>query len=89
MINALFSTQDEGTKCFSNENGTHFGWKVILDMYSRECSRQDNGNARMVPRLCEAYVFHDPWTKLNVMPAKIMQVTMKRNCLVVIPISNL
>ena len=81
MINALFSSQDGGTKCFTNENGTHFGWKVILDMYSRECSRRDNGNARMVPRLREAYVLRDSWTKLNVMPAKIMQVSMKLNYL--------
>ena len=84
MINALFSSQDGGTKCFTNKNGTHFGWKVILDMYSRECSRRDNGNARMVPRLREAYVLRDSWTKLNVMPAKIMQVSVKRDYLVVI-----
>ena len=84
MINALFSSQDGGTKRFTDENGTNFGWKTILDMYSRECSRRDNGNARMVPRLREAYILRDSWTKLNVMPAKIMQVSTKQNCLVVI-----
>jgi len=89
MINALFSSQDGGTKCFTNENGTHFGWKVILDMYSRECSRRVNGNARMVSRVREAYVLRDLQTKLNVMPAKIMQVSMKLNYLFVILISNL
>ena len=75
MINALFLSQNGGTKNFVDENGTSFGWKAILDMYSRECSRRDNGNARMVPRLCEAYVLRDSWTKLNVLPAKIMQVS--------------
>ena len=29
----------------------------------------------MVPKLHESFVLHDSWTKLNVMPAKIMQVS--------------
>ena len=45
-------------------------------MYSRECSRKDSGGARMVPKLHESFVLHDSWTKLNVMPAKIMQVSL-------------
>ena len=59
MINALFSSQNGGTKRFVDENGTSFGWKAILETHSREYSRRDNGNARMVPKLCEAYVLHD------------------------------
>lgn len=76
MINALFSSQSGGTKSFCDENGTSFGWKVIFDLYSRECSRRDSGGARMVPKLRESFVLRDPWTKLNVMPAKIMQVSL-------------
>lgn len=43
-------------------------------MYDRECKRVDKGLARVVPKLREAYVIRDSWTKLNVAPAKIMQV---------------
>ena len=75
MINALFSSQSGGTKSFCDKDKTNFGWKVILDLYSRECSRRDSGGARMVPKLRESFVLRDSWTKLNVMPAKIMQVS--------------
>ena len=74
MINALFSSQAGGTKMFTAADGTTFGWKAILDLYSREYQRRDKGHARTVPKLCESYVFWDAWTKLNVLPAKIMQV---------------
>ena len=76
MINALFSSQSGGTKSFCNDKGTGFGWKAIFDLYTRECSRRDAGSARMVPKLRESYVLRDSWTKLNVMPAKIMQVSL-------------
>ena len=72
MINALFSSQSGRTKNFCDNNKTNL---VILDLYSRECSRRDSGSARMVPKLRESFVLRDSWTKLNVMPAKIMQVS--------------
>ena len=62
---------------FTAVDGTTFGWKAILDLYFRECQRRDKGHARMVPKLCESYVLRDAWTKLNVLPAKIMQVLEK------------
>lgn len=74
MVNALYSSQRGGTKAFEFE-GVCFGWKVITDMYKRECDRRNSGRARMVPRMRESYVIRDSWTKLNVSPAKIMQVT--------------
>ena len=74
MINALFSSQTGGTKTFTAANGITFGWKAILDLYSRECQRRDQGHARMVPKLRETHVLRDAWTKLNVLLAKIMQV---------------
>ena len=73
MINALFSSRPEGTKSFQLA-GIQFGWQTIIDMYNRECNRKARGNARMVPRLREIHVVRDSWTKLNVSPAKIMQV---------------
>ena len=78
MINALYSSQNVGTKSFSM-GGTDFGWKAIMAMYQRECSRRNKGRARMVPRLREAYILRDAWTKLNVSPAKIMQVSIIRS----------
>ena len=54
--------------------GRQSGWDAIIGMYKRECERRNKGNARMVPKLCEIHVLRDCWTKLNVLPAKIMQV---------------
>ena len=47
---------------------------LLTCSYYRECQRRNNGLARMVPRLREIHVLRDAWTKLNVHPAKIMQV---------------
>ncbi len=73
MINALYSSQRGGTKSFEM-NGINFGWRTIIDMFKREVERRNLGAARMVPRLRESYVLRDAWTKLNVAPAKVMQV---------------
>ncbi len=78
MINALYSSQRGGTKSFEM-NGINFGWRTIIDMFKREVERREVerrnlGAARMVPRLRESYVLRDAWTKLNVAPAKVMQV---------------
>ncbi len=73
MIDALYSSQRGGTKSFEM-NGINFGWRTIIDMFKREVERCNLGAARMVPRLRESYVLRDTWTKLNVAPAKVMQV---------------
>lgn len=73
MVNALHSSKEGGTKRFVF-NGTEFGWSSITAMYHRECERVRNGLTRMVPKMKEVYVIRDSWTKLNVTPAKIMQV---------------
>lgn len=73
MINALHSSRDGGTKKLTLD-GNQFGWKAIVNMYERECQRVGHGNARMVPKLREVHIIRDSWTKLNVSPAKIMQV---------------
>ena len=62
MINALFSSQNGGTKSFQNTIGDEqFGWKAITDLYTRECQRREKGEARVVPKLREAYVLRDSW----------------------------
>ena len=73
MINALHSSCDNGTKAFELE-GTKFGWAGIYKLWIRECARKEVGTARMVPKLREIHIIRDPWTKLNVAPAKILQV---------------
>ena len=85
MINALFSSQTGGTKGFRHsKDGDMFGWKAIIDLYARECQRREMGQARIVPKLRETYVLRDSWTKLNVLPAKIMQVVIFLKCYVCI-----
>ena len=76
MINALFSSKNNGTKDFTL-NGAKFGWKAIVSLYKRDCERVSKKFTRMVPKMKEAYVIRDAWTKLNVAPAKIMQVRIK------------
>ena len=75
MINALHSSRENGTKAFQHEDNT-FGWLDIYKMWMRECNRRENGHARVVPKLRETHIIRDSWTKLNVAPAKIMQVYM-------------
>jgi len=74
MINALFSSMVNGTKHFQQVGKPKFGWDTIDDLYKREVSRAQLNRARMVPRLKETHCLRDAWTKLNVLPAKIMQV---------------
>ena len=73
MINALHSSQVSGTKNFTLD-GQNFEWQAIIDMFERECQRVRDSNARMIPKLREAHSIRDSWIKLNVTPAKIMQV---------------
>jgi len=75
MVNALFSSKKGGTKHFKcGKDHSVFGWDAIIAMYQREVGRAKQQLTRMVPRLKEVHVVRDAWTKLNVSPAKIMQV---------------
>ena len=75
MVNALFSSKSGGTKLFHRSRETSvFGWDTIIEMYKREVNRAKQQQTRMVPRLKEIHILRDSWTKLNVSPAKIMQV---------------
>ena len=76
MIAALYSSKKGRTKAFMYE-GVEFGWEVIEDMFARELTRVDAGLPRRVPGLRESYVYRDIWTRLNVKPAKIMQVILQ------------
>ena len=75
MINALFSSKDDGTKLFKRgAQHCSFGWDTIIAMYKWEVNRAKQQLTRMVPCLKEVHCVRDAWTKLNVSPAKIMQV---------------
>lgn len=72
MINALFSSKSGGTKLFQHgKDKSPFGWTTID---KRDVNRAREQQTRMIPRLKEVHVLRDSWTKLNVSPAKIMQV---------------
>ena len=73
MIAALHSSRDEGTKNFTRNNN-QFGWDTIVGVYKADLLRAKHGTTRRVPGLRYAYIVRDSWTRLNVLPAKIMQV---------------
>ena len=74
MIAALYSSRTGGSKKLTL-NGTLFGWDSVEKIYSQEMERAERGQTRKVPGLRYAFVYRDNWTRLNVRPAKIMQVT--------------
>ena len=73
MVTALHSSKGGRTKTFCNK-GTTFGWASIERVWSRELKRAQKGMMSEVPKLRERHVIRDSWTKLNVSPAKIVQV---------------
>lgn len=66
-------TPDAGTKKFFNRD-VHFGWDTIEEVYRTDLLRAKFGQSRRVPKLKYSYIVRDAWTRLNVKPAKIMQV---------------
>lgn len=74
MVAALYSSRINGTKTFT-KHGVNFGWKAIEDLYDRELQRAKRNEPMRVPRLKKRHVIRDAWTRLNVAPAKTMQVT--------------
>lgn len=49
-------------------------WHMIISLYRRESERIQQGIARMVQQLWVTHVISDAWIKLNVFPAKILQI---------------
>lgn len=73
MIAALYSSRPNGSKKLTVD-GVQFGWETIEKVYNQEMERAEAGRSRKVPGLKYAFVYRDNWTRLNVRPAKIMQV---------------
>lgn len=73
MIAALYSSRPEGAKDVTR-NDHQLGWKTIEKVFAEDLERAENGLSRKVPGLKYAHVYRDNWTRLNVRPAKIMQV---------------
>ena len=77
MVSALFQSREKstgGTRSFLKK-GENFGWKTIQDLYKREMERIKRGQITRVPKLKESYIQRDSWTRLNVLPSKVMQVS--------------
>ena len=74
MIAALYLSRSDNSPNNFLHDGQHFGWETIEAMLAREVQRIKQNNLPRVPGLKESHVFRDPWTRLNVKPAKIMQV---------------
>ena len=73
MVAQLFQSRPSGARSFEVK-GVSFGWKVIEKMYARELQRMKANTLVRVPGLKESHIIRDAWTRLNVKPAKIMQV---------------
>ena len=73
MIAALYSSRTNGTKRFLKK-GSSICWKAIEDVYDLDLQRAKAGLTRRVPGLKYCHIVRDSWTRLNVLPAKIMQV---------------
>ena len=73
MVAALYSSRQGGTKNFTRD-GIAFGWHTIIDMWERDLQRTSKGCLTNLPGMKENYIRRDGWTRLNVKPAKIMQV---------------
>lgn len=71
MIAALYSSRDEGAKDFVNGN-VAFGWDTVECVYRSDLARARRGLSRRVPGLKHSHIVRDAWTRLNVLPAKIM-----------------
>ena len=67
MIAALYSLRDGGTKDFRHGSG----WDTIVRLYNGDLFQAKQGVSR---RILGSYVVCDSWTRLNVLPTKIMQV---------------
>ncbi len=79
MVAALYSSRDDGgTKYFVKCDDVHFGWESIEDVYRADLIRAKNGKSRRVPKLKYSYIVRDACSRLNVLPAKIMQVWLTR-----------
>lgn len=76
MVSALFQSRPRsngGTRKFIND-GTSLGWKSLQDLHKRELERMHAGHTTRVPKLKESHIIRDSWTRLNVLPSKVMQV---------------
>ena len=82
MVSALYQSRptcDGGTRDFV-KGGHHFGWKCLQDLYERELNRIQSGQVTRVPKLKESHIRRDSWTRLNVLPSKVMQVSYQNDC---------
>ena len=72
MVAALYQSRSGrgGTRIFTYK-GVRFGWSTIQDMYHREVQRRKSSQCS---RLKSNHVYRDAWTRLNVLPSKVMQV---------------
>lgn len=74
MVSALHSSRLGGSNSFFKD-GLLFGWQTIIDMWAREVDRMKANKMTRVPKLKQLYIIRDSWTRLNVAPVQITQVS--------------
>ena len=85
MVAALYQSRPSkgGTRQFTHRS-ERFGWEVIVDLYKRETDRKKTGQCVRVPKLKANHVYRDAWTRLNVLPSKVMQVSNHKKVLYIV-----
>lgn len=76
MVSALFQSRprEKGGTRNLQKDGKPLSWKTVEDMYARELERMKSGQDTRVPKLKQSHIVRDSWTRLNVLPSKVMQV---------------
>ncbi len=80
MIAALYLSRKTKSSNQFQHKDVQFGWEALEDMLKRELTRISRNQLPRIPGLKESYIYRDPWTRLNVKPAKIMQVNVLYMC---------
>ena len=73
MMSQLFQSRTSGARDFEFQS-IHFGWKALEDLYKWELGWIREYMLVRVPGLKENHIIRNNWTRMNVKPAKIMQV---------------
>eukprot|EP00733_Pompholyxophrys_punicea_P000252 Pompholyxophrys_punicea_v1_NODE_53_length_4254_cov_18.877590.p1 type:complete len:841 gc:universal NODE_53_length_4254_cov_18.877590:1608-4130(+) len=71
-VAALYSSRNEGAKKFCKK-GVQFGWKTMENLCHRQYQQAASNQMMDVHNLKAEHVYRDSWTRLNVVPAKIVQ----------------
>lgn len=80
MIAPFYSSKTKGPKIRTHDV-VEFGWDTIEKIFTPNMARAEQGLSRNAPGLKFAFPHRYYWIRLNVRPAKIMQVPSLSDCI--------